>query len=58
MNLQKQINYLIEENLINLFNEGFSILTVFEEDEVRKKINEFNFNEDKIKEWIEYQFSH
>ena len=41
------------EELLNIFDEEYSILSILEEDEVIEKIKELNYNEDKIRNWIE-----
>ena len=43
--------------LLNLFDEEYSILSILEEDEVKEKIKELNYQEDKIREWIEIKIS-
>ena len=40
------------EKLIDLFDLEFSVLSILEEDEVRNKIIELNYNVYKIREWI------
>ena len=50
---EENINkWTIEENLLNLFDEDYSILSIIEEDEIREKIRELDYNKDKIDDWI------
>ena len=41
------------QKVIDLFDEEYNILNILDEEEFRKKIIEFKFDEDKIREWIE-----
>ena len=43
--------------LLNLFDEEYSILSILEEEEVKEKIKELEYQEDKIREWIEVKIS-
>ena len=43
-----------EENLLVIFNEEYSILKFLDEDKIRKKIRELDYNVDKINEWVKF----
>ena len=45
------------KRLLDLFDEEYSFLSILEEDEVKEKIKELNYNEGKIREWIEEKIS-
>ena len=40
------------EDIIELIDEEYNILNVIDEDDLRQKIIELNYDEDKIREWI------
>ena len=46
-----------EENLLVIFNEEYSILKFLDEDKIRKKIRELDYNIDKINEWVKFETS-
>ena len=46
-----------EENLLVIFNEEYSILKFLDEDKIRKKIRELDYNVDKINEWVKFESS-
>ena len=50
-NIKKKKNQ--EENLFNLLEEEYCALNFASEDEIREKIRELNYDEDKIREWME-----
>ena len=45
------------KRLLELFDLEYSVLSILEEDEVKEKIKELNYQEDKIREWIEEKMS-
>ena len=45
------------QKIIDLYDEEYNILNILDEEEFRKKIIEFKFDEDKIREWIEKKLS-
>ena len=45
------------KEMIELFDEEFNLLNIMEEDEIRQKIIELNYDEEKIREWIMVKLS-
>ncbi len=41
------------QELVDKFDEDYNIFTIVEEDEFREKIIELNYDECKIRDWIE-----
>ncbi len=41
------------QELVDKFDEDYNIFTIVEEDEFREKIIELNYDEYKIRDWIE-----
>ncbi len=41
------------QELVDKFDEEYNILTILEEDEFKEKIIELNYDEYKIRDWIE-----
>ena len=56
MGKEKEIEEKIKK-IIEQFNEEYNILCILEEEELREKIIEFKFDEEKIREWIEEKLS-
>ena len=50
---KKEDNENLLQEIVKKFDEEYNIFTIVEEDEFREKIIELNYDEDKIREWIE-----